>query len=271
MKLILVARPSTRLQQVAKDLEHLGAWVRVLPADLSRPDTIQPLAQDAVALTGRLDVLVNNAATACFLPLHRCRAQDLQRELFVNLTAPVLMTRCLLPHMIAQGSGHVVNVSSLAAEVPIAYLASYSAAKAGMASFVRSLRQELAGTGVSASAVLPGVVRDQGMIRDFETRSGVAPSSALGGCTAQRVAQGVVRAIRRDLPDVVVDRPGTRLLLALLRLMPKTMERAIATLRIQDSFQRGAALNLESGGSLIGPPIDSNAGPPRPNRGDAAQ
>jgi short-subunit dehydrogenase len=269
MQLILIARPSSELEQVAEGLQQRGAWVRVLPADLSQAEALEPLARRAIELTGGIDVLVNNAATACFLPFHRYQPEDLERELFVNLTAPLLLTRFVLPQMIARRDGHIVNVSSLAGEFPIAYLASYSAAKAGMASCARALRQELAGTGVSASAVLPGVVRDEGMIHDFERKSGFATAGSAGGCTAQEVAQGVVHAIRRDLPDIVIDRWGTRMLLALLRLMPRMMERYLGYLGIQESSKHAVAMTLESGGSLTGVAISPD-GPEPINRRDTA-
>jgi short-subunit dehydrogenase len=270
MKLILVARPSAELEQVAKGLEQRGAWVRVLPADLSRGEALEPLVRRAIELAGSIDVLVNNAATACFLPFHRYQPRDLERELFVNLTAPLMLTRFVLPQMIAQRSGHIVNISSLAGEFPVAYLASYSGAKAGMASFARALRQELSGTGVSASAVLPGVVRDEGMIHDFERKSGFSAAGAAGGCTAQQVAQAVVHAIRRDLPDIVVDRWGTRLLLALLRLTPRMMERYLGRLGIQESSKHAVAMNLESGGTLTGVAIAPDNPAPSDRRDTAS-
>jgi short-subunit dehydrogenase len=252
MKLILVAREKRGLQQVAESLEQRGAWVHVLPSDLSHRDALEPLVSRAVSLTGAIDVLVNNAAVACFLPFHRYQPLDLEHELFLNLTAPLLLTRFVLPHMIAKGSGHIINISSLAGEFPIAYLASYSAAKSGMASFCRSLRQELSGTGVSASAVLPGVVRDEGMIHNFERMSGYSASRSAGGCSAKDVAQAVILAIRNDLPDIVVDRRGTRWLLALLRLTPRAMERYLGHLGIQESSKHAVAMNLKAGGSLTG-------------------
>lgn len=270
MKLILVARSSAGLEQVAKGLDQRGAWVRVLPADLSQAETLEPLVSRAVSLAGHIDVVVNNAATACFLPFHRYQPRDLERELFVNFTAPLLLTRFVLPQMIAQRSGHIVNISSLAGEFPIAYLASYSAAKAGMASFSRSLRQELSGTGVSASAVLPGVVRDEGMIYSFERKTGFSASRSAGGCSAKEVAQSVIHAIRRDLPDIVVDRWGTRLLLALLRLTPRTMERYLGHLGIQGSATHAVAMNLEAGGSLTGVAVAPEDARPATDNRDSA-
>ena len=134
----------------------------------------------------------------------------------------------------------------------MAYFASYATAKAGLASFVRSLRQELSGTGVSASAIMPGVVRDVGLIRDFEKRSGFATTDIAGGCTSEQVARGVVEAIRRDLPDLVINTPPMRPVLALLRLMPKTMERVLHAIGIQESSKNAIALNVQSGGMLTG-------------------
>lgn len=252
VNLILVSRSRSGLEQVAERLGPYGQQVYILPADLSQREAIAPLVKEALIFTGSIDILVNNAATACFLPYHRYMPEDIEREIFTNLTAPLLLTRYVLPHMLARRCGHIVNVSSLGAEIPVAYLATYATAKAGLASFSRSLRQELSGTGVSASAIMPGVVRDVGLIRDFEKRSGFSTAGIAGGCTSEQVARGVIDAIRRDLPDIVINAPPMRPILALLRLMPKTMERVLQAIGIQKSSKDAIALNVQSGGMLTG-------------------
>jgi len=250
--LILVARSASALAAVAQTLAHRGARVDVLTADLSRSENLEPLVKAALDAAGQVDILVNNAATSAFLPFDRYALDDLERELFTNLTAPLILTRHFLPYMLQRGLGHIVNISSLGAEVPLAYLAAYTAAKAGLAGFTRSLRQELAGTGVGASAILPGVVRDAGMIHDFETLTGFTTGAIAGGCSATQVANAVVRAIHRDLPDVVINMPPTRPLLALLRLAPRSVERFLRAAGLHESAEQAVAMNLQAEGRLTG-------------------
>lgn len=257
---ILVARSRPALEQVAERIAAEGHQVHLLQADLARTEALEPLVRDALALGGRIDILVNNAATSCFLPFHRYVPADLEREMSTNLLAPLLLTRQVLPHMLSRGSGHIVNLSSLSAEVPVAYLSTYAAAKAGLTSFTRTLRQELVGTGVGVSAVLPGVVRDVGLIRDFAQKSGYGAASHIAGsCTSAQVARAVLDAIRRDRPDVVVNSRPVRPLLALMRLMPGTFERILRVIGFQKMFADAVAFNVRSGGSLMGVGIAPDA------------
>lgn len=262
MHLILCSRTRSKLEQVAGHLRQYGTRITVLPADLSRRQELEPLVQRANEVGAPVDVLVNNAAMACFLPFHRIRPEDLEKEAFVNLIAPVLLTRFVLPGMLARGRGHVVTISSLNAEVPLAYLASYAATKAGLASFVRSLRPELAGTGVSASVVLPGVVWNEGMVKDFESRSKFRMTKLAGGCTPAQIARAVVRAIKRDLPEVIVNRPPVRPILLLLRMMPATMEALLWRIGVQQHTASAAIMNADADGKITGVGISPDIAEP---------
>jgi len=252
MHLVLCSRTERTLAQVAKRLDKYGVHVAVLPADLTKREELEPLVHRASSVTGSIDVLVNNAAMACFLPFHRIRPEDLEKETFLNFMAPLLLTRFLIPGMLARGRGHIVTVSSLNAEVPLAFLASYAATKAGLASFVRSLRPELANTGVSASVILPGVVWNEGMVTDFERKSNFRMTKLAGGCTPEQIARGVVRAIKRDMPEVIVNHPPVRPILTLLRVMPKTMESLFRVLGVQDPSRGAAELNVDAEGGITG-------------------
>jgi short-subunit dehydrogenase len=252
MHLVLCARTERTLGKVAERLRQYGNQVAILPADLSRREELERLSHRATAVFGSIDVLVSNAAMACFLPYHRIRPEDLEKEAMVNYMAPMLLTRFLLPGMLARGKGHIVALSSLNAEVPLACLASYAATKAGVASFVRSLRPELAGTGVSASVVLPGVVWNEGMVKDFERNSEFRMTKLAGGCTPAQIARGVVRAIKHDMPEVIVNHPPVRPILILLRLMPKTMESLLRMIGVQEPSKAAAQMNVDAGGKITG-------------------
>jgi len=110
------------------------------------------------------------------------------------------MARELLPKMIERGSGHMVFVSSLAGKAITARSSLYSATKAGLRGFALGLREDLRGTPVGASVVLPGLIRDAGMFAD----SGAKPPPGLGTSTPQEVAAAVVSAIERDRGSVEV-------------------------------------------------------------------
>lgn len=246
VNLILVARTESTLKRVAAELRACGVRIHVFPLDISARDNLETVVGEALSFTGTIDILVNNAATSGFRPYYSYSFEELERELFTNFVAPLLLVRGFLPYMVAQGRGHIVNISSLTSEVPLAYFAPYAAAKAGLAAFARSLRQELAGTGVSASVVIPGVVRDEGMIADFQTLTGFRSPRIAGGTTARRVAESVVHVIRRDLPEIVISKPPMRFLLAVLSLMPKTAERFYRAIGLQSALENAVSLDVSA-------------------------
>jgi short-subunit dehydrogenase len=154
--LVLVARSRDRLEALADELRRRdGIEVRVVVADLGEPG---PLTELAGSLRARVpDLLVNNAGFGTFGPFHQL---DLAREeelLRVNVHALVRLTHACLPGMLERGSGAVINVSSLAGEVPSGYNATYGASKAFVTSFSQALYEELRGTPVTVQCLLPGL------------------------------------------------------------------------------------------------------------------
>ena len=130
--------------------------------------------------------------------------------------------RLLLPRMLAQGRGHIVNVSSFAGRMGFPYTEVYAAAKDGLIGFSRVLRNDYRPLGVSASVVILGAIRDAGQTARTTEETGVAlPRAALMfSSTADQVARAVVRAINRDRAEIVV-MPGTgRLTKAMLDYFP---------------------------------------------------
>jgi len=123
--------------------------------------------------------------------------------------------------MLRRGRGHIVNMSSLAGKFGPGFQEAYTATKAGLTAFSYSLRGTYRGTGVSASVVCPGFV-EAGIYLRMRHRIGRPAPGLLGlaVCPPERVASAVLRAIRRDLPEVFVSRVPVRPLLASFPLSP---------------------------------------------------
>jgi short-subunit dehydrogenase len=227
MRLVLAARSAEALEGIAAELRARGAEVVTIPADLARRDQIEALAERA----GGLDVLVNNAGLELAAAYHTVAPETIDELIAVNLTAPMILTRLLLPGMIARGGGHVVNVSSLAGLVGTPYGEVYCATKHGLVGFTRSLRAtaEAEGYGVGASVICPGFISDEGMFADAAGGAGVEAPALLGTSPPEAVAKAVVRAIVRDEPEVIVNgRPVLPMLLTQLfspRMAPKIASR----------------------------------------------
>ncbi|MFC9128683.1 SDR family NAD(P)-dependent oxidoreductase [Streptomyces sp. NPDC057099] len=150
-QLLLNGRDRRCLEQTAS-----GTSALVLPADLAAPGGPRLLAQSALHATGRIDVLFAGAGIGWTGPFAAMPHTDIDRVLALDLNATLHLVREVLPSMIAAGRGRVVLLGSVAGCVGVREEAVHSAAKAGLAAFADALRQELRGTGVGVTFVVPG-------------------------------------------------------------------------------------------------------------------
>jgi short-subunit dehydrogenase len=197
-RVVLAGRDRRRLADVAA---RTGG--QVLTADLATD------AAGLAAAAGPVDVLVAGAGVGWAGPLARMPHETIEHLIAVNLTAPILLTRLLLPGMIERGRGHVVLVASIAGAVGVREEAVYSATKAGLIFFAEGLRHELRRVGVSV--VLPGVVDTP----FFDRRGAPYARRRPAPIPAERVADAIVAAVERDLAESYV--PGWLRLPARLR------------------------------------------------------
>jgi 2-hydroxycyclohexanecarboxyl-CoA dehydrogenase len=156
---LLVDLPESPLDDVVRRLRERvpGAHVVGMAADLGEEPAAAAVVRGALAQSGRIDVLVNNAGIRAYEPLAEAQAQTWHRILAVNLLSYAFLTREALPALRASGRGAVVNISSTHAFHPRAGMAQYDVAKAGIVSMTRSLAFEESGHGVRANAVCPGL------------------------------------------------------------------------------------------------------------------
>jgi short-subunit dehydrogenase len=132
-----------------------------LVEDLAEPGAAQRLAGRALAAEGRVDILVANAGSGHAGDLSTMDYSMITPLVTVNVTAPIELTRALLPAMLARGTGSLIYVTSIAGRTGVAGEAVYAATKAGLDAFAESLRLELRGTGLTVGVLVPGVVATQ--------------------------------------------------------------------------------------------------------------
>ena len=162
-RVVLAARSAEPLQRLA---EELGVDVaHAVPTDLSDVRACERLLAEAKSRFGSIDVLVNNAAHNSRGPLEKLPVDEMLQILHVNLRAPMVLTRLVLPVMRSQGSGTIVNVASLAGRFPLADEAAYSTTKFGIRIFSFAVAEELQNTNIRVSVVSPGPI-DTGFILD---------------------------------------------------------------------------------------------------------
>ncbi|HWN66345.1 MAG TPA: SDR family oxidoreductase [Haliangium sp.] len=163
-KVVLAARGAEGLDRMASELKERGEALAV-PMDVTDQAACKALLARANAAFGGVHVLVNNAGFNRRGAVEEYEAEDLARVVDVNLRAPVVLSRLVLPYLRVAGGGAIVNVASIAGKIPLADEAVYSATKFGLRAFSRAMAEELAGTGISVSLVSPGPV-ETGFILD---------------------------------------------------------------------------------------------------------
>ena len=159
LELVLVARDEQRLEKTAEQLRwRYGVEVETLVADLATRDDVDAVAARLEDADSPVDVLVNNAGHGVHTPLLSADLTELDRSLEVMVRTVMVLGGAAGRAMVARGHGVIINVASVAGLVP---MGAYSAIKSWVETYSESLSLELAGTGVQATALLPGWVRTE--------------------------------------------------------------------------------------------------------------
>lgn len=154
----VTARTASELNETASCIQGIGRRAVALPCDLTLPDAVSEMASTALKALGPIDILVNNAGYACFKPFMELSLEEWQRTLDVNLTGVFLVTRALLPAMIARKSGRIINISSVSGLRPIKNQTVYCASKHGLNGLTTTLAMEVKPYGIRVHAICPGGV-----------------------------------------------------------------------------------------------------------------
>lgn len=179
---VLLGRASARLDHTAAELASAGASPLVVTADLALRSEVDAASQRILAAVGAPLAVVHAAGIVERASTTEVDDASWDRQLEVNLTAPLRLTRALLPRMLESGRGRVLFVSSISATLGTARQAAYNASKAGLVAAMRCLAEELSQTALMTAAVLPGSIDT-----DMLVGSGYAPRM-----TAEEVAGTLV-------------------------------------------------------------------------------
>jgi len=152
------ASSSEAAEQVVAEIEAVGSQGVALQGDVSKPDQVEALFKTVLGKWNRVDVLVNNAGITRDTLLLRMSPEDWQAVIDLNLTGVFLCTRAASKVMLKQRSGRIVNITSVAGQMGNPGQANYSAAKAGVMGFTKTVAKELASRGVTVNAVAPGFI-----------------------------------------------------------------------------------------------------------------
>jgi short-subunit dehydrogenase len=232
--LVLAARDEAGLNETANVVRSVGVRVKIVPVDLSKSSDQEALIA-AAENEGPIDIFINNVAVEYPLPVTEQSAADVQRQIELNLLTPILLTRRVLPGMIARKRGTVCMMSSMAGKSPTPYDAIYAATKHGLNGFVESVRFELSGTGVHIGVVCPSFVAESGMWMN----GGIKAPMMMREVSVEKVVKGV-RLVLAGKSEVLVTPGPVRPLLALAQLFPGANPTVLRALGVVDVMRRRA-------------------------------
>ena len=239
--LSISARSADDLERVRADLERLGVHAIATAGDITDETHRAELIDRTRTELGPIDILVNNAGIEDVRHFERTAPESLERVVEVNLVAPMLMTRAVVPAMLERRDGHVVNIASAAGKLGPPYMASYSASKHGLVGFTHSLRWEYARSGVGFSVICPAFVTDVGMYARWEEQ-GVRSGRLAGTCTPAQVVTATLRCIERDRPEVTINTPPVRPLIVLGNIAPRVVGPLFRAVGFASTLRRTADL-----------------------------
>lgn len=210
---VLASRSAEKLERVAEEIRGFNPEVLVVPTDVSVREQVQHLVDRTVKEFERIDILFNNAGNAYVGPLDAGRfVDDLDNMLAVSFYGAIYGTQAVLPVMKRQGTGHIVNMSSVVGRKAFPHFGGYSITMHAISAFTDALRQELRGTGIAVTSVHPALTQTA-MLDEVNAADMPPPFRAMTPRTPEFVAAGIVKAVSKQQPRVVMPAPPHMLLL----------------------------------------------------------
>ena len=225
--LVLVARRRDRLEELGAELQtkNPALCLQIRDIDLANLDQARQLA--ALLTNEPIDFLINNAGVGDHGSFATADSARVNQQIQVNVLALTALTRALLPRMIAQKRGAILNVSSSAGFLPLRGFAVYAATKAYVTSFSEAIRAETRDFGITVTALCPGPVHTEfAEVANRKERRGKQRNS-LVHVSVEKVARVGLAAIERDKPLII---PGVamKITMAMTRALPLSLLRVVS-------------------------------------------
>lgn len=226
----LIARDKAKLREVAEQVRALGREALILPGDVADQDQVIRIVKETLARWGRVDILVSNAGIYYHSTIFDLTANLMEKSLEVNFLSHVYAVLAVLPIMLEQRDGHIVLVSSMAAKRGVPTDVPYAPAKYALTGFGEVIRQELYGSGVEVSTIMPGRVKSD-FVEGLEF-PWVTPKMPPGW-----VSRAIISAIQHRKAEVLVLHFHTRILhyvnTFLKEVSPRLADRIAGYLRLE--------------------------------------
>lgn len=191
------ASSSTAADQVVAEITEAGGEAIAVQGDVSKADQVDALFNKVTETWGKVDILVNNAGITRDTLLLRMKLEDWQAVIDLNLTGVFLCTRVASKMMLKQKSGRIINITSVAGQMGNPGQANYSAAKAGVIGFTKTVAKELASRGVTVNAVAPGFIATD-MTKELKNTEEILKFIPLGRYGQAEEVAGMIRFLAAD-------------------------------------------------------------------------
>jgi len=200
-----------QLEETRDEIRKLGRRSMAIRADVTREADVKRMVESTVKELGRLDILVNNAGVGASCPVSEMPEEMWDRVMGVNIKGVFLCCKAVVPHMVGQGSGKIINLSSCAGEMPSGLMAAYCCSKAAVRMFTMVLAIEVAAFNVQVNAVYPGIVQT-------DIWQGILPNAA----KVMGVAEAEMWRLTREKPGIAPGADDGRHIAALVSFLCST-------------------------------------------------
>ena len=221
---LLLARNADRLAAVVDEIRGRGGKADAIAVDLADPQAISAAVQGLISAHGSPDILINNAGAGRWLPILETTAEQAAQMMAVPYLAAFNLTRELLPGMLARRSGHIVNVTSVAARLAWPGAVAYATARSAMEGFTNALRADVYGCGLGVTLAMFGTVETPYWEHNPGSRERLPKQAgSMPVLTPEQVASAIVASIEKGSRTIVAP-AAFRLLFLLNSLFPAQTE-----------------------------------------------
>jgi len=217
---VLTGRNIEKLKEISAAIKGKSSFYQM---DVTDNEQVKQTVEAVIAKYGKIDILLNNAGYGQFEYFMSMPVENFEQMMDTNYMGVVRCTKAVIPHMLKQGSGHIVNIASLAGKIGTAKSTSYTATKHAVLGFTNSLRMELSEQGIQVSAVNPGPI-DTPFFSQADPSGSYVKNVSWFMMKPEYVVKRIIRLIERRKAEL--DLPKTASMgIKLYQLLPRTVDR----------------------------------------------
>ena len=204
-KLIISSNKKDELERVKRECGTLDENVVILPIDLSIPEQVEKTADEAIQIFGRIDFLFNNGGVSQRSLAIETSIETDRKIMEINYFSGIIITKKILPSMIACGSGHIIATSSLTGKFGLPYRSAYAASKHAILGYYESVWMELHNKGIRTTVVFPGIVKTNLSIEAIGPGGkayGKMDDLLAGGISPEKCAMDILNGVRKNRREI---------------------------------------------------------------------